>query len=498
MSVSHTTLGIDLGTQSIKILFYDYENRKTVFSSSSELDLDQDASGKAEQQADWWIDALLSALEEAPTELKESVRALSVSGQQHGFVALDRSGNVLAPVKLWCDTTTQRECSEIMDRMGGEDRCLELSGNKILVGFTASKVLALKKSQPEVYQQLDTILLPHDYLNFWLSGERSMEFGDASGTGFLNIHTREWSSDVLYAIDSERDLKDCLPPLLDSTDLAGKLSETAAQQTGLTAGIPIAVGGGDNMMGAIGTGNLSVGRTTISLGTSGTAYAYADHPVIDDAGNISAFCSSTGGWMPLLCTMNCTVTTELARKLLNLEIADFDNALNQAEIGSSGIITLPFFNGERTPNLPNAKGCIIGLDSNNMTPENLLRSAVEGASFALKFGVDELARLGVKTEQIVLTGGGSNSPAWRQIIADVMNAEVLIMRNNEGAAFGAALQAFATLNSAACTREFLADHYEFDESKGCKPRPENVAAYSSAYRGYSAAVKQVSPFFRPT
>lgn len=491
-----TTLGIDLGTQSIKILFYDYENHKTLFSSSSELELDQDANGKAEQQADRWIDALLTALKKAPSELKQSVQALSVSGQQHGFVALDKNGEVLAPVKLWCDTTTQYECREIMERLGGEDRCLELSGNKILVGYTASKVLAFKKNHPELYERLDTILMPHDYLNFWLSGERTMELGDASGTGFLNVHKRQWSSEVLAAIDAERNLINCLPPLLDSTQLAGTLSQVAAEKTGLPAGIPIAVGGGDNMMGAIGTGNLSAGRTTISLGTSGTVYAYADHPVIDKAGNISAFCSSTGGWMPLLCTMNCTVTTELTRKLLDLEIADFDTALNQAEIGSSGVITLPFFNGERTPNLPNAKGCIIGLDSNNMTPDNLLRSAVEGASFALKFGVDELSRLGVKTEQIVLTGGGSNSPAWRQIIADVMNAEVIVMRNNEGAAFGAALQAFATLNGSACTQELLAEHYEFDSAKSCQPEAESVSAYSAAYQEYLAAVEQVTPLFK--
>jgi len=490
-----TSLGIDLGTQSVKVLCYDFANRNTLATASSKLEIDQSVDGKAEQQAHWWVDALCDALKEIPQKLKDSVVAIAVSGQQHGFVPLADNGEVLAPVKLWCDTSTQDECDQIMQRLGGEDNCIAISGNKISVGFTASKVLNLKLTNPECYRRMATILLPHDYLNYWLTGELCMEMGDASGTGFLDVRTRTWSQPVLTAMDKERDLMDCLPTLLNSNDVIGHLLPSVSGLTGLPSGIPIACGGGDNMMGAIGTANLSNGKATISLGTSGTIYAYSDTPIIDPTGNIAAFCSSTGGWLPLLCTMNCTVTSEILRNLLKLDLSEFDAALVRSDLGASGVLTLPFFNGERTPNLPKAKGCVLGLDSHNATSENLLRSGVEGASFALRFGLDSLAKLGVNTHQVVLTGGGANSSVWRQMIADIMNVDVLVMRNNEGAAFGAALQAYAAYEQQECTHDLLDAHFEFAPQMSCCPIPDNVLAYQHVYQNYLQAVDAISPLY---
>ncbi len=486
-----TTLGIDLGTQSVKVVFYDFAAREIIASASAPLDLNQDADGKAEQLADWWVTALHDALTKIPDDIKASVVGASVSGQQHGFVALDEAGDVIAPVKLWCDTSTLAECDQINDAMGGEKACLAATGNKILAGFTASKVRYLKNTHPAIYARMRHILLPHDYLNYWLSGKLKMEFGDASGTGFFDVRQRQWSDEVLMAIDGDRDLRECLPELISDNSIIGHITASVAELTGLPAGTPLAPGGGDNMMGAIGTGNLSSGRATISLGTSGTVYSYADRPIIDPKGNISAFCSSNGGWLPLLCTMNCTVSSEIIRKLLNLEIDDFDQALLRSEVGAGGISTVPFFNGERTPNLPNAKACVFGLDANNTSPDNLLRSAVEGASFALRFGLDELTKLGMQINEVVLTGGGANSIVWRQIIADVMNVNVLMLRNNEGAAFGAALQAYSAIKGKACDDELLADHYEFDDSLSCSPNAADVTAYESVYQEYLRCLKLV-------
>ena len=495
MSGLKTTLGIDLGTQSIKVLFYDFDNRKTIAVASAELALDQDANGKAEQSASWWTSTLCETLADISDEIKQSVIAIAVSGQQHGFVPINRVGEVLAPVKLWCDTSTEAECAEIMAAMGGEQACINTAGNKISPGFTASKVVHFKKYHPELYAQMDTILLPHDYLNFWLTGERCMEMGDASGTGFLNIKQRIWSREVLHAMDENRNLKDALPTLTSNNKFIGKLHTSAAKLTGLPVGTPVAIGGGDNMMGAIGTGNLAPGRTTVSLGTSGTVYAYADKPIIDDNGNIAAFCSSTGGWLPLLCTMNCTVTTEIMRSLLEIELSEFDHHIANSNIGANGVLTLPFFNGERTPNLPKAKGCIIGIDGTNGTQANLLRSAVEGASFALRFGLEELARLGVATNEIVLTGGGANSSVWRQMIADIMGVKVLILKNNEGAAFGAALQAYACYINKPCSIEALSDHYCIDKEHCCEPNQAAVAEYNKVYQNYQAAVSAIAPLY---
>ncbi|MCY3566048.1 MAG: xylulokinase [Gammaproteobacteria bacterium] len=491
----NTVIGIDLGTQALKLVFYDVNLRTVAAVESAPLELHQDESGAAEQQADWWLSALKAAFSRVDPELRASARAIAVSGQQHGFVAVDGADSVLAPVKLWCDTSTEVECAEIMREAGGFDACIEQAGNPILPGYTASKIRWLKKNHPQAYEKLDAILLPHDYLNLWLTGERCMEAGDASGTGLLDIRERDWSRPMLRAVDPDRDLGECLPPLRIDNEAVGELRAAAAAELGIPAGIPVAIGGGDNMMGAIGTGNVSPGNVTMSLGTSGTVYAFAEAPVIDPKGNIAAFCSSTGGWLPLLCTMNCTVTTELMRDLLGVDLARFESQVNLAPRGSEGVITLPFFNGERTPNLPRARGCVVGLDGRNMKPENFLRSAVEGATFALKFGIDELAALGVEARNIVLTGGGANSGEWRQIVADVCASPVTVYEQEEGAAFGAALQAMQLLEPGASIAEICRANLTRSDGLCCEPGQDAVKFYEDAYGQYQQAVEAASSLY---
>ena len=491
-----TVLGIDLGTQHLKVVFYDASSRSTTAVASAALDLHRGDDGQAEQVVHWWIRALKEALKNVPRDIRQSAAAIGVSGQQHGFVPVNSTGDVLAPVKLWCDTSTGAECDAITEAFGGPDACLEQVGNLILPGYTASKVRWFRDEHPSLYESMRTILLPHDYLNFYLTGERCMEAGDASGTGFLNVRDRDWSADMLAAIDPGRDLSDCLPPVRTKNEAIGKLRPSIAEDLGLTPNIPVSIGGGDNMMGAIGTGNVEAGVVTMSLGTSGTVYAYSDNPIVDPKGNIAAFCSSTGGWLPLLCTMNCTVSTELMRGLLSTDIATFESQIAGAEPGSGGVLTMPFFNGERTPNLPNAKGCLLGLDSNNTRPENVLRSAVEGATFALRFGIDELRELGIETRQIVLTGGGAHSETWRQIVADVCGAPVRIVAQEEGAAFGAALQALAVLEGLpGDLRELVGDHLEYDASLAADPRKNSVSTYDDIYASYQQAIEHVSSLY---
>jgi xylulokinase len=253
------------------------------------------------------------------------------------------------------------------------------------------------------------------------------------------------------------------------------------------------------MMGAIGTGNVRRGRLTMSLGSSGTLYGHADAPVIDPKGQIAAFCGSTGGWLPLLCTMNCTVATELMRKPLGVAVADIDEAIAPIAPGADGLLLLPFFNGERTPDLPRGKGCLVGLDARNTSRGHLLRATVEGATFALKFGIDELKSLGLAAGEIVLTGGGALSRVWRQIVADVAGLPVVILAENEGAAFGAALQALWSLerrDDPALDIGAITDrHVRVDAAAAVRPDPGHVAAYAVAYRNYLRALDQVSPLF---
>lgn len=493
--MTNTVLGIDLGTQSLKVVFYDFERRKIAATASASLDLRQTEAGVAEQEVGWWLQALQTAIASVDAEIRNSARAVAVSGQQHGFVAVGASGEALAPVKLWCDTSTENECAEIMDAVGGREACIAKAGNPIVPGYTASKILWLKKARPQDYANLDCILLPHDFLNLYLTGERCMEMGDASGTGILDIRNREWSTDLLRAIDPDRDLENCLPHMRTHNESIGTLQQGSADELGLPAGIPVGIGGGDNMLAAIGTGNVRPGNMTMSLGTSGTVYAFSEEPIVDPGGNVAAFCSSTGGWLPLLCTMNCTVTTELMRGLLNVGTAAFETQIANAPRGADGVITLPFFNGERTPNLPHARACILGLNSHNTRPENLLRSAVEGTTFSLKFGIEELAALGTEAKEIVLTGGGANSSEWRQLVADVCALPVTVYQQDEAAAFGAALQALQILETGAAIADLTGEHLTRDESSCCEPRDSAVAYYKSAYGEYQRAVQAVTGLY---
>ncbi|HEX5788952.1 MAG TPA: xylulokinase [Woeseiaceae bacterium] len=487
-----SVLGIDLGTQSLKVVCYDYENRVVAASASAPLEVRRDERGTAEQEADWWLAALKAALGKIPAAVLASAEAVAVSGQQHGFVAVDSDGAVLAPVKLWCDTSTQAEADEIMAAVGGRDRCIELAGNPVLVGYTASKIRWFRKHRPERYRKMAQVLLPHDFLNFVLTGKWVMEYGDASGTGLFDVRARRWCPELLQAVDPALDLADRLPPLVGPDTIIGEVTTACSREYGIPAGIPVAPGGGDNMMAAIGTGNVSPGRLTMSLGTSGTLFASAAAPVVDPDGNIAAFCSSTGGWLPLLCTMNCTFSTELMRTLLDVGTDRFDEVIGGVPAGSDGLLVLPFFSGERTPNLPRASASILGLRAHNCTRGHLLRATAEGATFGLRFGLDELRRLGLEASGIVLTGGGANSNAWCQIVADVCRLPVTLLEQDEGASYGAALQALWLLerrdDPSVAIAVVTERHLSPRPAASREPIGENADRYVDAYAAWRRAV----------
>ncbi len=495
-----TTLGIDLGTQSLKVVFYDYNAREVVASASAPLDVMRDASGRAEQEASWWLVALKQALQQVSKSIRMSVRSVAVSGQQHGFVPLDSNGEVLHSVKLWCDTSTQQEADEIMEACGGPASCIELAGNPVLTGYTAPKIRWLRKQHPSKYQAMAKVLLPHDYLNFVMTGRATMECGDASGTALLDVRTRRWSPELLRAVDPSRDLLNCLPELVAADEFIGHTTAQFATDFGLPAGIPVAPGGGDNMMAAIGTGNVVPGQLTMSLGTSGTLFAYADRPIVDPKGNIAAFCSSTGGWLPLLCTMNCTLATELMKQPLAIDNEGFDAAIDAVPAACDGLIVLPFFTGERTPNLPRATASVLGLTPENCTKGHLLRATVEGATYGLRFGLDELQGLGIEATEIVLTGGGANSRAWRQIVADICGLPVIRLAQDEGASFGAALQALWVLERQSDSERRIGDvtreHIVRRPDLACTPDETKSDRYADGYAAYGRAVASVAPLFK--
>ena len=480
-------VGIDAGTQSVKLVVYDPADRRVLATHGHALELIARDDGSREQHPESWLEAIRACFAKLDPTLRARVAAIGVSGQQHGFVPLDAAGHVLAPAKLWCDTSTQTECGEIMDAVGGAQQCVKLAGNPILAGYTASKLPWTRKHRPEAYARLANILLPHDYVNFWLTGERWMEYGDASGTGWLDVRTRQWSKPLLAATDAQRDLSTLLPPLV-AADASFIISATIAEELGVPRNVRVSAGGGDNMMAAIGTGNVTPGVLSMSLGTSGTLFAYAAQPIVDHAGEWAAFCSSTGGWLPLICTMNCTVATEAVAKTFGFSTRDGDAVMAGTTPGAHGVVMLPFFNGERTPDLPHARGGLFNLDPNNFTRANVYRAAMEGATYALRNGYDLLQAAGMKFDAIRLTGGGSQSAAWRQMVADVFALPVEVPEQTEGAALGAALQALWALGKAANADADLAaivrEHVQLNTALTAHPDTQAVAAYRPAYRQF--------------
>jgi xylulokinase len=476
-------VGIDSGTQSTKALVVDGDTGKVLGSATEGYDLIPNLPpGAKEQDPATWREAtrksIRKALKQAGAKPAE-VKAIGVSGQQHGFVPLDANGAVIRPAKLWCDTSTANECDEIMAALGGFKSTVREIGNAVLPGFTASKILWLKKNEPKNFARLATVLLPHDYLNFWLTGEKVMEYGDASGTALLDVRKRKWSRAVLEAIDGELEGK--LPPLIFSDKPAGRLQAGTARELGLNEDVLVSAGGGDNMMGAIGTGNTKPGVITASFGTSGTIYACAGKPVVDPKGEIAAFCDSTNQWLPLLCTMNVTVATEMVRNDFKMDHAEFSAAAARAPAGSDGLMLLPYLEGERTPNVPAGTGLFFGVTTRTFTAQHFARATMEGVTLGMNYGLRRLRELGVEPTQIRATGGGARSKVWRQIMADVFNAEVVTLKVSEGAAYGAALQALwawrRTEGEHASIQEITDEYVELNKAERTEPRAENVAIY---------------------
>ncbi len=494
-------IGVDSGTQSTKALVVDARSGKVLGSGSQAYDLIPNLpAGAKEQHPHTWRDATAGAIRQALRQArakKPEVKAIGVSGQQHGFVPLDKSGAIIRPAKLWCDTSTIAECNELTSKLGGLKGAIRAIGNAVLPGFTAPKILWLKKHEPKNFAKLATILLPHDYLNFWLTGEKVMEYGDASGSALLDVKKRKWSGAMLKAIGGNIENK--LPPLISSDQPAGRLQPATARQLGLDSGVLVSAGGGDNMMGAIGTGNTRPGVITASFGTSGTIYACAGKPVIDPQGEIAAFCDSTNRWLPLLCTMNVTVATEMVRNDFGWTHEKFAAEAARVPAGSGGLLLLPYFEGERTPNVPDGTGVWLGVNQKTFDAAHFARASMEGVTLGMNYGLRRLAELGVKPKQIRATGGGAKSKVWRQIMADVFNAEVVTLKVSEGAAYGAALQALWCWRRAAgenISIETITDKFVcLQSSETARPIPGNVAAYEELQQIQDGMSRSLRPVF---
>lgn len=476
------SLGIDCGTQSSKAIIIDVMNGQVLASSSSPHTMYTNELGAREQDPSIWIAAIKQSISDVIEKANidpQKIQSIGVSGQQHGLVVLDENDQVIRNAKLWCDTETVAENNQFITSIGGAEGAFQHLGLSIEPGYTASKIWWLKEHEPEHYNKIRKILLPHDYINYWLTGNHCCEYGDASGTGLFNIETRQWSEYACNKIDESGFLNDKLPNIVTPFEPIGLVKPEICDFFGFSDSVAVSVGGGDNMMGAIGTGNIENGIVTLSLGTSGTIYTHSTDYINFKSPSIANFCSSTDGWLPLICTMNVTSATTSVLNCLNRDITDFSSALSNTTIGASGISVYPFFNGERVPSLPNAHASISGLTSDNFTANNLIRATVEGITYVLKLGADILFNSGIECNQIRVIGGGANSKEWRQIVADIFDTEVVTLKNEEAAALGAAIQSswliFPNIDRADIINKFVI----IDDDNTVKPSRMNVELYNN-------------------
>jgi xylulokinase len=436
-------LGIDTSTTSSKALLID-ENGTVIAVASSPHTLQTPQPLWSEQDPlEWWeavSQSIRSVLVKAGIS-GEAVGAVGLTGQMHGLVLLDGEGEILRPAILWNDQRTQRQCDEIHQRIGKE-RFIQITGNVALTGFTAPKILWVQENEPEVFNQVKHILLPKDYIRYRLTGDYAMDKADGAGTVLFDLKTRTWSPEILEALEIN---PGWLPPTFEGTEFTGSISEAAASVTGLTTGTPVAAGGGDQAAQAVGVGAVEPGIVGVTVGTSGVVFATTPSALVEPEGRLHAFCHAVPGlWHFMGVMLSAAGSLQWYRDTLapGVSFEDLLKEAESAEPGCEGLQFLPYLSGERTPYPdPLARGGWIGLTTRH-NRASMSRALIEGVSYGFKdiFALIQSAGLGAIT-QVRASGGGMKSPLWRQILASVLETELVTVNTTEGAAYGAALLA---------------------------------------------------------
>ncbi len=480
-------IGIDCGTQGTKVIVYDEGKKKIISDGYAKHDIIALENGRREQEPSWWIDALDTAMHEALDGLgviRKKIRAIGVSGQQHGLVVLDDKNKVIRPAKLWNDTETAAENGELIEKLGGDRGTIEKIGTSIPVGYTASKLLWMKKHEPDMFSRVAMAFNPKDYINYYLTGIFATDIGSASGTGYFNVTSLLWSDEVVSLMDDTGVLKRALPDLAINGEPIGTITSEIARRYGLPESVLVSPGSGDNMMASLGTGTVEDGTAAITLGTSGVINMYSSTNKPFFFNPITQIqCAGNGGWIPSVMTMNATSTSTAYQELFGLSVKEFDAFLEKAVPGAEGIVMVPYLNGERMPALPNSRGVVAGLTYKTLQQQNLIRASAESVIFNLRWGRDCLTENTGPIEVMKITGGGSNSAPWRQITADIMNTEIIGVTSKESGSLGAALQAMWVDGQGDIT-QLCKDHVELDYSKHSVPNPEHVEIYNEVYGSY--------------
>ncbi len=440
--------GIDSSTQSCKIVLRQISDGTFVAQASAPHPPTQPPC--SEQSPNAWWQALFVAFSELSPYLKR-IAAISGGGQGHGLVMLDEHNQPLRDAKLWNDTQSAKQAKKLLQELPAQIWA-EKTGSTPTPALTISKLAWTNEHHPQLLQKAKRIMLPIDYLLYRLTGRAATERGGSSGTGYFNPFSNQWDYDLAALAAPNLDWPELLPDIINSGDINGEVQHIDGLED--LKGAIVGAGSGDNMTAALGMG-IEVGDTVISLGTSGTYYGITNEGVIDPTGTINGYADATGAFLPMITTMNSAKVTDAFRRILNVSPQEYDALALEAEPGSGGVVLAPYLDGERTPNLPNATGMIFGLRS-NMQPNQIARAAIEGVICNLLEGGDFLIQHGLKTDgRLIATGGGSQSIAYRQILADLTGRAVYTCALHETAAAGAAVQAAAAL-SGKSTKEMAA------------------------------------------
>jgi xylulokinase len=431
-------VGVDSSTQSTKLEARDADSGRLV--ASARAPHPPTSPPRSEQDpAAWW-----DALGRAAAELGAGpVAALAVAGQQHGMVVLDAAGAVVRPAKLWNDTESAPDAATLVDRLGAAAWSAAV-GLVPVASYTVTKLAWLRRCEPESWARLARVVLPHDWLNLRLTGVAATDRGDASGTGYWSPATGTWRPDLLALVDGEQDWATCLPELRGPAEPVGGLVGEAGDVFGPAV---VGPGTGDNMAAALGLG-LAPGDVAVSVGTSGTVFTVSEVPVADPEGLVAGFADATGRHLPLVCTLNAARVLDTVAALVGADHEAFDALALAAPPGARGLTLLPYLDGERTPNRPDATGTLAGLRTLHERSD-LARAAVEGVAHGLLDGLDALVAQGLTPAgRLVLTGGGARSRALQRVLADLGGRPVEVHTGEETVARGAAVQAAATLAGA--------------------------------------------------
>ncbi|MFW6365169.1 MAG: xylulokinase [Spirochaetota bacterium] len=469
-------LGIDLGTSSVKLLLM-AENGSILDSISREYPVRYYNDNWAEQNADDWWNAVVEGIREIVKKNgKDAVRAISFSGQMHGSVLLDSAGEVLMPVILWCDQRTHEEC-DYLNKEIGVDVLLRETGNPALTGFTAPKLLWVRKNHPEIFEKIDKVMLPKDYIAYRLTGSYSTDMSDASGMILLDVKNRRWSEKMLEICGLDESQ---LPTLYESYEVVGTVQSSVADELGLRDDVQVSAGAGDQAAGAVGTGAVTMGLASIALGTSGVVFAPAAAYPTPDA-SLHTFADASGKWHQMGVVLSAASCLKWWTENIQKE-ADIPKLLEEASQCSPAarLVFLPYLIGERTPhNDPRAQGCFFGLNISHTRAE-MTRALLEGVAFSLRDSYELMKKAGTTIDAAAVSGGGSKSHLWLQIISDALDIEVKVPETNEGPAYGAAILAAVGFGTFGSVEEACSELISY--SKGLTP--SNQSIYSKKFGVY--------------